>query len=131
MSVIILLFAMLFCHIIDDYYLQGWLASAKQKTWWEQNAPDPLYEKDYRMALVEHAFSWACSIHFPVLVFFWYYSLSLNLFVFLFIFFGDWVLHAVVDNMKANKKSINLITDQYAHFTQIVVTWLVYIVSAG
>lgn len=28
---IFILFCMIFCHIIDDYYLQGWLASAKQK----------------------------------------------------------------------------------------------------
>lgn len=34
----ILLLTMLFCHIVDDYYLQGWLASAKQKSWWEKNA---------------------------------------------------------------------------------------------
>lgn len=32
----ILLLCMLFCHIVDDYYLQGWLASAKQKSWWEK-----------------------------------------------------------------------------------------------
>ena len=30
---IVILFTMIFCHIVDDYYLQGWLASAKQKTW--------------------------------------------------------------------------------------------------
>lgn len=28
---IFILFTMIFCHIVDDYYLQGWLASAKQK----------------------------------------------------------------------------------------------------
>ena len=44
---IILLLGMLFCHIVDDYYLQGWLASAKQKSWWEKNAPDELYKNDY------------------------------------------------------------------------------------
>ena len=47
----ILLLAMLFCHIVDDYYLQGWLASAKQKSWWKKNAPDKLYKNDYIMAL--------------------------------------------------------------------------------
>lgn len=36
---------MIFCHIIDDYNLQGWLASAKQKEWWKKNAPEKLYEK--------------------------------------------------------------------------------------
>lgn len=33
---IVILFTMIFCHIVDDYYLQGWLASAKQKSWWEK-----------------------------------------------------------------------------------------------
>lgn len=27
---------MIFFHIVDDYYLQGWLTSAKQKKWWEE-----------------------------------------------------------------------------------------------
>jgi hypothetical protein len=58
----ILLLAILFCHIVDDYYLQGWLASAKQKSWWEKNAPDNLYKNDYIMALCEHAFSWTFMI---------------------------------------------------------------------
>ena len=58
----ILLLTMLFCHIVDDYYLQGWLASAKQKSWWEKNAPDKLYKNDYIMALCEHAFSWTFMI---------------------------------------------------------------------
>ena len=43
---------MLFCHIVDDYYLQGWLASAKQKSWWEKNNPNPLYKNDYIQILV-------------------------------------------------------------------------------
>lgn len=34
----------IFFHIVDDYYLQGWLASAKQKSYWKENAPDKLYE---------------------------------------------------------------------------------------
>ena len=46
-----LLISMLFCHIVDDYYLQGWLASAKQRKWWKQNAPDNLYKYDYIMAM--------------------------------------------------------------------------------
>ena len=48
---ILLLLTMIFLHIVDDYYLQGWLASAKQKSYWEQNAPDELYKHDYIMAL--------------------------------------------------------------------------------
>ena len=47
MAEILLLIGMLFCHIVDDYYLQGFLASAKQKSWWEKNNPNPLYKNDY------------------------------------------------------------------------------------
>jgi hypothetical protein len=57
-----LLLIMIFLHIVDDYYLQGFLASLKQKRWWEKNAPDKLYRKDYIMALLEHAFSWTFMI---------------------------------------------------------------------
>ena len=56
MNYILLLIGMLFFHIVDDYYLQGFLASAKQKSWWEKNNPNPLYKNDYIIALVEHAF---------------------------------------------------------------------------
>ena len=51
MKYIILFLSMLFCHIVDDYYLQGWLASAKQKGWWRKNSPELLYKNDYVMAL--------------------------------------------------------------------------------
>ena len=56
---LLLLICMMFCHIINDYKLQGILASMKQKSWWEENGNDPLYKHDYIMALFEHSFSWA------------------------------------------------------------------------
>ena len=59
---------MIFFHIVDDYYLQGWLASAKQKSYWEQNAPDEMYKKDYIWALIMHSFSWAFMIMLPKLL---------------------------------------------------------------
>lgn len=59
---------MIFFHIVDDYYLQGWLASAKQKKWWEENAPQPLYKYDYIWALLMHSFSWAFMIMLPIAV---------------------------------------------------------------
>ena len=57
---------MIFCHIVDDYYLQGWLASAKQKRYWEENAPDKMYKHDYIWALIMHSFSWTFMIMLPV-----------------------------------------------------------------
>ena len=34
MSKIFILLFMIMMHIVDDYYLQGILASMKQKSWW-------------------------------------------------------------------------------------------------
>lgn len=114
-----LLFLMLFMHIVDDYYLQGWLASSKQKSWWEQNAPNKLYKYDYLMALFMHSLSWAFMIMLPyhiyILIFsgtFYPILLIINL-----------IIHMFVDNMKANLKKINLIQDQLIHMIQIIITW--------
>ena len=123
----IILITMLFCHIIDDYYLQGWLASAKQKDWWNKNAPNPLYKKDYIMALFMHSFSWSFMIMLPILVYEIYSSTLWILYpVFLVL---NCVIHMAVDNMKANELKINLIQDQTIHMAQIYITWLIWILT--
>lgn len=115
----LILIAMIFCHIVDDYYLQGWLASAKQKEWWSKNSPNPLYKYDYLMALFMHSFSWACSITLvPTL-----YVLIVGGSWYPILFVGNIMLHMVVDDLKANQKKINLITDQSIHLLQIIWTW--------
>lgn len=40
---------------------------------------------------------------------------------------GNALIHSIVDNAKANKKAINLITDQCIHIFQIVFTALVWL----
>lgn len=124
---IVLLLAMLFCHIVDDYYLQGWLASAKQKSWWEKNAPDKLYSNDYIMALCEHAFSWTFMIMLIPTIYTYFnpYDITHKMYIFVFVF--NWVTHCVVDDYKANKKNINLIHDQLIHVLQIIITWIIFI----
>ena len=37
------------------------------------------------------------------------------------------IIHALVDDLKANKFKINLVTDQLIHIVQIIVTWAVFI----
>ena len=121
----LLLLSMLFCHIIDDYYLQGLLASLKQKKWWDEHAQQELYKKDYLMALFEHAFSWSFMIHIPIIAVMVLNdnidSISLLLTVII-----NTIAHAVIDDMKANKLKINLIQDQLLHFGQILATMLIY-----
>lgn len=127
---ILLLLAMIFLHIVDDYYLQGWLASAKQKSYWEQNAPDELYKHDYIMALFMHSFSWAFMIMVVPSVYTLINTTNTNnasLVIALF-FLINLCIHMVVDNSKANLKKINLVQDQLCHLVQILVTWGVFVV---
>lgn len=118
---VFVLLCMIFCHIVDDYYLQGWLASAKQKTWWELNAPEKLYKHDYLAALFMHSFSWAFMIMLPSTI----YILMFGGTWYLLLYLINMAIHFVVDDLKANKKKINLIQDQSIHMLQIVLTWIV------
>jgi len=118
MSKMFIVLWMIFFHIVDDYYLQGWLASLKQKQWWEENAPQPKYKYDYSWALLMHSFSWAFMIMLPIAV-----TMSFNLDkVFIRLFVLNICLHAVIDDMKANRGLINLWQDQLLHIAQIILT---------
>ncbi len=125
----VLLLTMLFCHIVDDYYLQGWLASGKQKSWWEKNAPDKLYKNDYIMALCEHSFSWTFMIMLvpTIYTYFHFGDTSYKMYIIMFVF--NWITHCIIDDYKANKKYINLIIDQLTHILQVILTWLIFIVT--
>lgn len=113
---------MIFLHIVDDYYLQGWLASGKQKSWWEKNTFNELYKYDYLMALFCHSFSWSFMIQLPIFI----YGFYLKKFIWnILLFIINIIIHAYTDNLKANKLKINLIQDQIIHFIQIVITWII------
>ena len=122
---LLILLSMIFCHIVDDYYLQGWLASAKQKEWWEKNAPQKLYKYDYIVALFMHSFSWSFMISVPLFL----YSILVagakneDIYYISFLMVLNLICHMLVDNMKCNKKIINLITDQSIHILQIICTF--------
>ena len=122
---IALLIFMIFAHITDDYYLQGWLASAKTKNWWEKNAPNKLYSKDYIMALFCHSLSWSIMVFLPILIYSLYSQIDLNWFYLVLPI--NLIIHAVIDDLKANKFKINLIIDQSIHFIQIFITWLIFV----
>ena len=109
---------MIFCHIVDDYYLQGILASLKQRLWWKQRASEPKYKYDYIWALLMHSFSWAFMIMLPI-AFVMNFEIDI---LFGIIFFINVIVHAVVDDLKANKLKINLWIDQLLHIAQILGT---------
>lgn len=111
---------MIFLHIIDDYTLQGWLASAKQKKYWKENAPQEIYKYDYICALLVHSLSWAFMIMLPIA---FVKSFNIDLLFVLFLI-DNMLIHAYVDNEKANKFTINLWQDQIIHFIQIIFTFI-------
>ena len=115
---VFIILCMIFCHIIADYNLQGWLVSAKQKSYWEKNAPDEMYKHDYICALVMHSFSWTFMIMLPLM-----YAVDFKVDSFLlFLFVINILMHAIVDDLKANDKCINLWQDQLIHMCQIAMT---------
>jgi len=114
---------MLFCHVVADYNLQGWLAQAKQKEYWETNAPDKLYAKDYICALLMHSISWAFMIMLPIAL---YLDFNVNM-TFVLVFVINTLLHMWCDDLKANKKRINLWHDQILHIGQIAYTAMIFL----
>lgn len=121
-----LILTMIFMHIIDDYCLQGILASMKQKSWWiEQKEYSNLYRYDYIAALLAHSFSWAFMIMLPVMIKLGFDSLLWCVIAVLV----NMIVHAIVDDLKANKKKINLVTDQMIHLGQILITGLIFMVE--
>ncbi len=114
----ILLLMMLF-HIIDDFVLQSAsLGKLKQRDWWKQNAPDKLYENDYKAALCIHALSWAIMIHLPLMFSVKGWLLGISVLI-------NGAIHYIVDDLKANKHKLNLSQDQAIHFLQIFITHLI------
>ena len=114
-----LLLLMLLMHIVDDFYLQGILASMKQKNWWEkQEGYKNLYKNDYKMALLIHSMSWSVMILLPAMIMF-----SIPSSVLLGAFIVNAAVHYYIDDLKANKRHINLMVDQLIHMCQILITW--------
>ena len=99
----------------------------KQKAWWQEQTTDQMYKNDYIVALLIHAFSWTFMIHIPA----WMYSLHFHTgfssgWVYVIVFLAMLLIHAFVDNLKANKHKINLIQDQLSHVVQIAYVAILY-----
>ena len=122
MKDLFILVFMLFCHIVDDYYLQGWLASAKQKRWWRENAPQDKYKFDYIAALIMHSFSWSFVVHIPIMIF-----SNCDIWI-LFSILINTIIHGIVDDLKANRFKLNLIQDQIIHIIQISIVFIIFVI---
>lgn len=119
-----ILLSMVFLHIIDDYKIQAsCLVNLKQKKWWRtQTEYTPLYKYDYIPALIMHSFSWSFMVMLPIAI-----AMHFNIGWWIFAYIINMFIHALVDDLKANKLKINLIVDQLIHIMQIVITWLFFV----
>jgi hypothetical protein len=125
-SVKVLLLMFLF-DIIDDFVLQPiCLSKLKQKRYWieeckKYNLNISKYDTDYITALLIHGLSWSIMIHVPLM---FLGGIRDDFFLLLSVLFNA-VIHAFIDDLKANKLKINLDVDQCLHGLQIVITWII------
>lgn len=117
-----ILILMILLHIIDDFVLQPiCLSKLKQKSFWqEQNLDNDLYKNDYFASLIIHGLSWSAMVHIPTMYLFNFEHQLILLISFLV----HAIIHAMIDDLKANKKIINLITDQTLHLIQIILIFI-------
>ena len=130
---IVLFLTMIWLHIYDDYHTQGILAQFKQKKWWEENYPQDLYKSDWKIALYEHAFQWSFTTMLPLLVYSVWTWKETGLYHGLIWWTGllviNTMVHAKIDNEKANELEINLFTDQILHILQIGFTIIYFMIG--
>lgn len=120
----VILVLMLLGHLVADYTLQGWLADGKQKSWWKKVCGGEIpgkYKHDYISALVCHALYLSIFVCAPLYAS-GYFLLAIIL---------NTGVHAIVDDLKANRRMINLIQDQTIHLVQILITFAVLIIQEG
>lgn len=122
---------MLFIHLFADFKLQiaCHMDKMKQWRWWKEqcftHVENPQvarrlffkYRYDYLCVLLCHGFMWSFLTFLPLAG-----NPSEN---FVSIVFINAVVHAVVDDAKANRHMITLWTDQILHVAQIAITlWI-------
>ena len=121
---ILILFSMIFLHVVEDFHLQGILAQMKQKKYWADKPKK--YKYDYIAALIAHSFSWSFMIMIPIYIL--SFKFNINITSAFIVNMLNCTMHFIVDDLKANKLKINLIQDQSIHLIQILITWLILIV---
>lgn len=122
---------MIIMHIIADYMLQtDLMAKYKQvKNWKEYIDKNKKYKYDFIVILLIHSFEWAFFIILPTVI----YDIIQNgygdklLVYVLFMLVINTCIHMYIDNEKANRLSINLLTDQLLHLLQIIFTFVAYV----
>lgn len=120
---VFVLILMLLAHLLADYTLQGWLAQAKARKYWENSPKKNRY--DHIPALICHALMWAILVALPPMMatMFWGAGNPERLWFLWGLIPAQALLHACIDHGKATYGVINLWQDQLAHLAQIVAWW--------
>ncbi len=112
---------MILGHVLADFTLQGWLASAKSKVYWKGVMEDikperrEKYRNNWIPALVCHSLFWAIVTILPLYESAWWPHLVIV----------NATLHAFIDHAKANCENVSLTLsqDQLLHLVQIVASY--------
>ena len=125
---------MFLLHFFADFNLQigAGLDNFKQKKWWSDQIPKNMderkrlltwrmYKNDYMAGLACHAMYWSLVVCLPLLMIGGpAYAISSVI---------QGAIHYFVDDMKANKKTLNLIEDQIVHAIQILFIWGAWMIA--
>ena len=139
MTALYLFILCLWCHVLDDYWLQGCMAKLKQRDWWRgqlteemvkrgTRLEDTIYRHDYIAALAMHAAQWAVSIMVPLII---VRPWEAGFYVVAWLINAP--LHALVDDLKANRHLVSLVNDQLFHVLQVectVMAWAFWAVGS-
>lgn len=90
----------------------------------KENVDYSLYKDDYKAALFLHGFEWSIMISLPIIFMYGYNSIILGIIIVI-----NAIIHAIIDDKKANQLEINLITDQILHIIQIIFLYLVIMIT--
>lgn len=120
---LLLFLLMVLLHIIDDFVLQPiCLSKLKQREYWENDelGKKHLYRNDYKAALFIHGLSWSIMVHLPLICMQFIHDYELGTPCICIGVLAHAVIHAYIDDIKANMYEANLIQDQFFHLTQLV-----------
>lgn len=113
----LIFFIMVFLHIVDDFYLQGILMKMKQKRG----------NRDYIVALLIHGYSWSFMVHLPFIGI----MLLCNAFGYVTMVIINMIIHAaihaVIDHLKENMRTLDFVDEQIGHLAQVIVIWTVMV----
>lgn len=122
----LLLFSMLWFHILDEFYMPTILNKLKCKRWWKENT-DEHYHNDWAMSLMLYGMMWSMTIHIPVVTYLYFTNNLKSMYGFIVgtICINQFI-HCIIDDLKCNRGALNLTQSQILHIIQIVCTYIFY-----